>query len=61
MSSTSARVASAPPWSTPSEEWTLGCRHKHQWTLSILNVINYYILLNADLILSRCRFLISFL
>jgi hypothetical protein len=40
MSSTSGRVASATPWSTPSVGWTSGCRRKHQWTLSILNV-NY--------------------
>jgi hypothetical protein len=40
MSSTSGRVASAPPWSTPSAGWTSGCKRKHQWTLSISN-INY--------------------
>jgi hypothetical protein len=41
MSSTSGYLASAaPPWSTSSAGWTLGCRRKHQWTLSILNV-NY--------------------
>jgi hypothetical protein len=53
MSSTSGRVASAPLWSTPSARWTSGCWRKHQRTLSIMNG-NYYILLNADLILSGC-------
>jgi hypothetical protein len=60
MSSTSGRVTSVSPWSTPLAGWTSGCRRKHQWTLSILN-INYSILLNVDLILSGCRSLISFL
>jgi hypothetical protein len=41
MSSTSGRVAYAPSWSTPSAGWTSWCRRKHQWTLSIMNVINY--------------------
>jgi hypothetical protein len=40
MSSTSERIASASPWSTPSTGWTSWWRRKHQWTLSILNV-NY--------------------
>jgi hypothetical protein len=31
MSSTSGRVNSAPPWSTPSAGWTSGCRHKHKY------------------------------
>jgi hypothetical protein len=31
MSSTSGRVNSAPPWSTPSAGRTLGCRRKHQY------------------------------
>jgi hypothetical protein len=30
MSSTSGRVNSTPPWSTPSAGWTLRCRRKHQ-------------------------------
>jgi hypothetical protein len=58
MSSTLGHVTSAPSWSTPSAGWTSGCRCKHQWTLSILNV-NYQILLNADLILLGFRFLIG--
>jgi hypothetical protein len=40
MSSASRRITSASPWSTPLVGWTSGCRRKHQWTLSILNV-NY--------------------
>jgi hypothetical protein len=40
MSSTSGRVASGLSWSSPSVGRTSGCRRKHQWTLSILNV-NY--------------------
>jgi hypothetical protein len=31
MSSTSRRVNSSPPWSTPSTWWTSGCRCKHQY------------------------------
>jgi hypothetical protein len=40
MSSTSWRVNSASPCSTPSAGWTSGCRQALIWTLSILNV-NY--------------------
>jgi hypothetical protein len=38
MSSISRRIASAPLWSTQSAGWTSGCRRKHKWTLSILNI-----------------------
>jgi hypothetical protein len=62
MSSTYGRVASAaPPWSTLSAWWTSGCRRKNiSMNIFYLECKLLDILLSADLILSRCRFLISF-